>query len=106
MPYYKITITDKQGRTRSGIRYNDITDIDLFYRKVRQKAITALKSNFQDIDVVMMSSQSRELKEHREKFKDHESWIYFPEEDNGIRRKGKSDTTTIAWNERMIKTNQ
>jgi len=46
MPYYKITILDKQGSSRTGIRYNDILEIDLFYRKVRQKAITALKSNF------------------------------------------------------------
>lgn len=105
MPYYKITILDKQGRARTGIRYNDIPDIDLFYRKVKQKAITALKSNFEDIDVVMLSSYSRELKEHREKTKNQEQWISFPEEGNGIKRKGKSETTTIPWNERMVKTN-
>jgi len=94
---------DKQGKTRTGIRYNDIHDIDLFYRKVRLKAITALKSNFEDIDVVMLSSQSRELKEHREKTKNQEHWISFPEEGNGIRRKGKSETTNLPWNERIIK---
>ena len=103
MPYYKISIQDKQGRVRNGIRYNEIDDIDLFYRKARQKAITALKSNFEDIEVVMLSRYSKELKSYLDRNKNDDKYINFPEEGSGIRRKGKGESNNMSWEERVNK---
>jgi len=105
MPYYKISIQDKQGRVRNGIRYNEIDDIDLFYRKARQKAITALKSNFEYIEVVMLSRYSKELKSYLDRNKNDDKYINFPEEEgSGNRRKGKGASNNISWEKRVKKT--
>ncbi len=93
MPYYKITITDKQGRIRSGIRHNDIMDIDLFFRKTRQKAITTMKNNFEEIEVVMLSKYSPELRACIDKNRKSPEYIAFPEESTKINKRNRFDTS-------------
>lgn len=56
MPFYRITLTEIDGKIWQGIKEDPITDIDLYYNKARQRAISVLKSRFKDIEVVMLTS--------------------------------------------------
>ena len=67
MPYYRITITDIYGHISQGIRQDPMADIDVYYGKVRRRAITELKGNLRDIDVVMLTSSCKEVQIHLEK---------------------------------------
>lgn len=67
MPYYKITVTLKDGSTRSGIREDAMTNIDLYHRKAERKAITAFTHRYESIEVSMLSSFSKEVHEHLQK---------------------------------------
>jgi hypothetical protein len=65
MPYYKITVTDVRRAKKTGIRYDDIADIDEYLEKARLQAIAILGDEFSTIDVVMLSSSSMEIVEHQ-----------------------------------------
>lgn len=64
MPYYRITITDIYGKISQGIKEDPISDIDTYHNKARQQAITALKSKFKEIEVVMLTSDSTAVQEY------------------------------------------
>lgn len=80
MPYYRITVTEKTGRVRTGIKNTPISDIDVYFMKMRQKAIVALKDNFQNIDVVMLSRYSKEVADHIAAYRKIKSVVYDPKE--------------------------
>jgi len=64
----------------------------------------ALKSNFEDIEVVMLSRYSKELKSYLDRNKNNEQYINFPEDEgSGNRRKGKGESNNISWEERVNK---
>ena len=67
MPFYRITITDIYGHISQGVREDPISNIDVYYQKARQKAITAFRSNFKDIDVVMLTTGCAEVQKHLQK---------------------------------------
>ena len=67
MPYYRITITDIFGHVSQGIRNDPMDNIDAYYGKARRKAEIALKNKFKDIDVVMLTTSSKEVQDHLEK---------------------------------------
>jgi hypothetical protein len=67
MPFYRITVTDIDGKIWQGIKEDPITDIDLYYNKARRQAISALKAKFRDIEVVMLTSVCQSVKEHIQK---------------------------------------
>ena len=93
MPHYKIAITDKSGKILQGIRYNEISDIDLIFQKLKHKAIATMKGNFQNIDVVMLSKYSPELQAYQESNKNNDNYISLPDPSNGgINRKNKADS--------------
>lgn len=65
MPFYKITIIDTSGKVMQGIRFNDETNIDIYYSHVYIKAQRVLKDSFADIDVIMLSTYSPLLENWR-----------------------------------------
>lgn len=67
MPFYRITVTDIDGKIWQGIKEDPITDIDLYYNKARRQAISVLKAKFRDIEVVMLTSLCQSVKEHLKK---------------------------------------
>ena len=101
MPHYKITITDKTGKILQGIRYNENSDIDLIFQKLKHKAITTMKGNFQSIDVVMLSKYSPELLAYLERNKNNDNYLSLPDPSNGgINRKNKADNMTVSFIDR------
>ncbi len=67
MPYYRITITDIFGHVSQGVRNDPMDNIDAYYGKSRRKAEIALKNRFKDIDVVMLTTSSKEVQDYLEK---------------------------------------
>ena len=70
MPFYRITVTDIYGHITQGVRQDHVVDIDMFYEKAKQKAITAMKAKFKTINVVMVTSNSDEVKEYLKAIKE------------------------------------
>ena len=51
------------GKVIQGVREDPITDIDLYYNKIRVKALHAMKSNLKAVEVVMLCTNSAEVKD-------------------------------------------
>ena len=104
MPYYKITIRDKSGKVMQGIRYDSISAIDVFYGKARQKAITTLKSEFDCIDVVMLSSFSLELQEYKQSGNIGDKTFRVEQPKTNLKKKDKFNATnSISFADRVSK---
>lgn len=50
----------------TGVRYDHMEDIDLFYQKAYRKAVTALRGPIKDIEVVMLTTFCQEVKDYKE----------------------------------------
>lgn len=63
MPYYKVIIWLKNGKTRKGIRQIDVWNIDVVYNMMQSKAKSYFReSEIKAVDVYMLSKHSREVK--------------------------------------------
>ncbi|PQJ12870.1 hypothetical protein CJD36_003755 [Flavipsychrobacter stenotrophus] len=70
MPFYRITVTDIYGHITQGVRQDHVVDIGMYYEKAKQKAITAMKAKFKTINVVMVTSNSDDVKEYMKAIKE------------------------------------
>lgn len=76
MSYYQITVNTKSGKVYKGVRYDYTDDIDLMWMKCKTTALDKFKEDFADIDVVMISTFSKTLREHQAKFRsEHQAKI-------------------------------
>jgi hypothetical protein len=66
MPYYRITITDIYGKITQGVRFDYLTEIDTYYRKVCRKAITTYRRELKTVDVVMLTSNCPDVLKYLE----------------------------------------
>ncbi|MES2704191.1 MAG: hypothetical protein V4649_16235 [Bacteroidota bacterium] len=64
MPYYKVTITDKQGKTDYYITQEVTKDIDLMYAYTKQTILRERPADqVAEIEVVMLRSGCKEVKQ-------------------------------------------
>lgn len=64
MPYYRITITDIDGKIWQGVREDALTNIDQYYQKVHRKALLSLKNRLRTVDVVMLTCNSPQVQDY------------------------------------------
>ena len=63
MPYYKIIITLKNGKQKTGIRQLELRNIDMVHLMILKKVNVACReSDVKSVDVYMLSKHSREIK--------------------------------------------
>ena len=63
MPYYKIIISLKSGKVKTGVRHYEQWNIDVLYTVIRNKVLSHYKEHeIKDVDVYMLSKHSKEIK--------------------------------------------